>query len=79
VIKVAEHAARAYITSNLRKEEVGDIEITVEANTEEDLSFDVEVSVDTVIDRGQVQQIVDGAVEAAHSAIRTQLDKLAKR
>ena len=79
MIRAAEHAARVYIISKLRKGEVKDIEITVEADTDEDLSFDVEVNLDTVLDSGECQQIVDGAVEAAHAAIRTQLERLATR
>jgi hypothetical protein len=79
VIRVAEHAARVFITSKLQKGEVEDVEITVEADTDGELYFDVEVNLDTALDSEVCQQIVDGAVEAAHAAIRTQLDRIAKQ
>jgi fructose-specific phosphotransferase system component IIB len=77
LIRAAEHAARTYIVSRLQKSEVEDLEITVEVETDGDLSFDVEVNLDAIQDKDIYQGLVDGAVEAAHAAIKTELDKLA--
>ncbi|WXG42893.1 MAG: DUF3194 domain-containing protein [Promethearchaeati archaeon SRVP18_Atabeyarchaeia-1] len=77
IIRAAEHAARRYITSKLQRSEVEDLDITVEVEINEDLSFEVEVNLDTIQDKDTYQEIVDGAIEVAHAAIKNELDKLA--
>jgi fructose-specific phosphotransferase system component IIB len=79
LIRAAEHAARTYIVSRLQKSEVEDLEITVEVETDGDLSFDVDVDLDVVQDKDIYQGLVDGAVEAAHAVIKSELDKLSGR
>ena len=76
IIKVAEEAARKFIASNIPSKETEDLEITVEVETNDELKIDIEIGLDTNSDGSNQHELVEGAVEAAHTAIRNELDRL---
>nr|MDO8135214.1 DUF3194 domain-containing protein [Candidatus Njordarchaeum guaymaensis] len=79
IIRVAENATRRYINSKLPRHEIEDLDISVEVETNEDLKVDIEVDLDTFSDNEKYQEIVERGVEAAHTAIKDELDKIEKR
>jgi Holliday junction resolvase len=79
IIRVAENATRKYINSNLPRNEIEDLEISVEVETNGDLKVDIEVDVGTLSDDGKHQEIVEAGVEAAHMAVKDELDKIMRR
>lgn len=79
LVKAGESAARVYITSKLHRHEIEDLDITVEVEVNDDLAISVEVNVDSLPSRENCQELVDGAVEAAHAAIKQELDKSRSR
>jgi hypothetical protein len=56
-----------------------DLEISVEVETNGDLRVDIEVDLDTRSDNEKHQEIVEGGVEAAHTAVKDELDRITKR
>ena len=79
LIKLAERAARGYITSRLPKGEVDDLQVVVEADASTELIFNVEVFLDTVSAGDICQELANGAVEAAHATIENELKRLRDR
>jgi tRNA(Phe) wybutosine-synthesizing methylase Tyw3 len=76
IVKTAEKAARGYIASKVSSKETEDLEIAVEVETNDELKIDIEVSLDTLLDKTDCHELVEGAVEAAHEAIKNELDRL---
>jgi len=76
LVKAAEKAARKYIASKVTSKETEDLEIVVEVDTNDELSIDIEIGLDTLSNGSRYNELVEGAVEAAHTAVRNELDKL---
>jgi len=76
IVKVAEKAARKFVASNIPSKETEDLEIAVEVETNDELKVDIEIGLDTLSDGSNQREIVEGAVEAAHMAIRSELNRL---
>lgn len=76
IVKTAEKVVRGYIASSVSSKETDDLEIVVEVEANDELRIDIEVGLDTLSYRSEYRELVEGAVEAAHTAIRNELDKL---
>jgi HEPN domain-containing protein len=74
--RIAERAAREYIASRIPSKETEDLEITVEVEANDELIIDVEVSLEALPEKGNYRELVEGAVEAAHLAIKNELDEV---
>jgi Holliday junction resolvase len=76
MIRTAEKVARGYIASKVSSKEMEDLEITVEVETNDELKIDIEVGLDTLSNGSKYHELVEGALEAAHTAIKSELEKL---
>jgi Holliday junction resolvase len=76
MVRIAERAAREYITSKVPSKETEDLEIAVEVEANDELIIDVEVSLEALPEKGNYRELVEGAVEAAHLAIKNELDEV---
>jgi GTP cyclohydrolase III len=52
------------------------LEITVEVEVNDELKIDIEVGLGTAYDAYKHDELVQGAVEAAHNAIKNEIDRL---
>jgi len=48
----------------------------VEVETNDELKIDIEIGLDALSNENGPRELVEGAVEAAHTAIRNELDRL---
>lgn len=78
MVRIAESAARKYIASKVPSKETEDLEITVEVETNDELKIDVEVSLEALTEKSNYRELVEGAVEAAHLAIKNELDEIGR-
>ncbi len=76
IAKAAEKAARRYIASNITSKETEDLEIAIEVESNDELKIDIEIGLEALPNRNGNNELVRGAVEAAHTAIRDELERL---
>jgi uncharacterized alkaline shock family protein YloU len=75
IVKIAEKAARGYVASSLSSKDTEDLEIAVEVEANDELNIDIEVGLEALSNTSDCNKLVEGAVEAAHTAIRNELEK----
>ncbi len=76
MVRIGESAAREYIASKVPSKETEDLEITVEVEANDELKIDVEVNLEALSVKSNYRELVEGAVEAAHLAIKNELDEV---